>query len=61
MAFTALLANDARAEDDPVGAVKKQYPACERNATDADVTAAAGAHRAAMEAFDRFQFAQAVP
>lgn len=50
----------ASAQEDPVAAVKRNYPVCQKEATEADVTAAAGAHRAAMQAFDRFQFEQAV-
>ncbi len=56
----AASATSALADEDPVAQVKARYPACTKKATDDDVTAAAGAHRAAMEAFDRFQYAQAV-
>ena len=47
---------DARAAEDAVAKIKQQYPACTREASAADVTAAGGAHRAAMEAYGREQY-----
>ena len=44
---------------DAVAEIKGQYPPCDREPSAADVTAAGGAHRAAMEAYGREQFDRA--
>jgi len=44
---------------DGVAEIKGQYPPCDREPSAADITAAGGAHRAAMEAYGREQFDRA--
>jgi hypothetical protein len=56
---TSALASMAVAGEDAVAKIKQQYPACTREASAADITAAGGAHRAAMEAYGREQYDRA--